>query len=182
MSVSRTRGSAKSRPEPVRSDDVLASAWADLTIALLALLGACLGAGAIVLTSLSYHKQAALLRTAALTEPRVVAYGQIVREFRAYGDESSPPNPVDVPFAERQQLAARMQAWYYEQGGWLMDGNTFNSYRGARTTLLDEDARKDSVFDALSALRTEMKIELGVREPSERDVPYAASEERGFRR
>jgi hypothetical protein len=70
----------------------------------------------------------------------------------------------------------------YEEGGWLMDGNTFNSYKAARTTLLREDAGADSVFDALSMLRTDMKIELGVREPSERDVPSAPSEERGFRR
>src|SRR5580765_7088768 len=99
----------------------VASVWLDVTIALHALAGAVLGAGAIWLTSLSYRKQAALLRTAALIEPRVAAYGRIVKEFRAYGDEHIPPNAVDVPLAERKQLATRMQAWYYEQGGWLMD-------------------------------------------------------------
>jgi hypothetical protein len=160
--------------------DMMAAAWVEVTIALLALLGAALGAGAIWFTSISYRKQATLLRTAALIEPRIAAYSLMVKECRAYADESSPPNPVDVPFAERQQLAARMQAWYYEHGGWLMDGNTFNSYLAARTTLLDKDARADPVFKALSMLRTDMKIELGVREPSEREAPLARSEERGY--
>jgi hypothetical protein len=158
----------------------MASALLNVGIALLALAGAVLGAGAIWFTSLSYRLQSALQRTTALTGPRVAAYQRIVKEFRAYSDESG--EPVDIPFAERSILAAQMQDWYFEQGGWLMDGDTFNSYRAARRALLNKDADAASVFNALSSLRTEMKIELGVREPPERDKPFAPSEERGFRR
>jgi len=157
---------------------VVAAAWADAVIALLALAGAVLGAGALVFTSLSYRKQSALYKTAALTEPRVAAYSAIVKEFRRYVDEAS--KPVDVPFDVRHELASTMQAWYFEQGGWLMDGNTFNSYRVVRQKLRTRAADAESVFNALSALRTEMKIELGVRELGERDKPFAESEERGY--
>ena len=153
--------------------------WAETATALLALAGAVLGAAAVWFTSLTYRKQAALLRTAALVEPRVAAYSALMGLLEAYGDDvTEPPRPNAVPFANRRQLAADMRHWYYRQGGWLMDGDTFNSYRAARQQLLTETAAARDVYDALSALRTEMKIELGARELSEQSQPFARSKSR----
>jgi hypothetical protein len=73
-----------------------------------------------------------------------------------------------------------MRAWYYEQGGWLMSGDAFNKYRAARQLLLRDTASAEVVYDAFSALRTERRIDVGAREPTERHEPFAAGHEQQY--
>jgi hypothetical protein len=73
-----------------------------------------------------------------------------------------------------------MRTWFYEKGGaLLLSGNAFNAFRCARDVLLAPDDETDptEVSNALSTLRTELKIDISSRQPSERAVEFAPSEE-----
>ena len=80
---------------------------------------------------------------------------------------------------EKAERAAALDTWFYnEADGLLLSGDAFAVWRNARDLLRDPGSRDDDISGALSALRTELKIDLGVRHPDERDVPMAASIER----
>jgi hypothetical protein len=87
--------------------------------------------------------------------------------------------PCEVPFEQRKEHGARLRTWYYHEGGaLLLSGNAFNAYRAAVRALLDPDADSKSVSDALSTLRTELKMDVGSRQGEERDTRFAPSVER----
>jgi hypothetical protein len=85
--------------------------------------------------------------------------------------------PTSAP-RERGARATALTGWFYEGGGLLLSGDAHNAFYAARGRLEDERATDEEVRDALSALRTELKIDLGVRRPDERDIPMAPSQAR----
>jgi len=139
----------------------------DVAVALIAAGGAVAGSavtGVITLrATLSYRKQAALERQAALVGARLESYGEVVSWMSPYLDASGAP--CEVPFEERKAHGQRLRAWYFHEGGaLLLSGNAFNEYRAAVGALLDPDADSKSVADALTMLRTELKIDVGSRQ------------------
>jgi hypothetical protein len=78
---------------------------------------------------------------------------------------------------ERQKRADDLTAWFYSGGGLLLSGDAHNAFQAARSRLEDEQPAEQELIDALSALRTELKIDLSVRHPDERHVPMAPSQQ-----
>ena len=117
-----------------------------------------------------YRERAAFEQSAALVERRYESYSAVVAWMRPYLDDRG--EAQEVPFETRAQDAGRLRAWYYEQGGaLLMSGDAFNAYRLAVQALLDPDASPEAVAAPLSLLRTELKTDIGSRQPQERDIP-----------
>jgi hypothetical protein len=84
---------------------------------------------------------------------------------------------ADVAGGGQPDAASRLADWYV-QHGLLMSGSALHSFLGVRGQLLDRDPTQD-LRVAVSALRTELKIDLGVRDASERDVPLERRREMG---
>jgi hypothetical protein len=76
----------------------------------------------------------------------------------------------------RAKRVEELNAWFYGGGGLVLSGDAHQAFYDARSRLQDEQATNEEVRDAMSALRTELKIDLGVRHPDERHVPMAPSQ------
>jgi hypothetical protein len=75
-------------------------------------------------------------------------------------------------------LEERLRVWFYEKGaGLLLSGRAFEQFQKARMTLVTKDASGFAIHKELSKLRTDLKIDLGVRQPQEREVTAAWPEE-----
>jgi hypothetical protein len=75
---------------------------------------------------------------------------------------------------DRKQAVERMTDWYFERGGGLlMSGRALNQFRAVRRTL----ASGGNAGDQLSLLRTDLKIDLGVRHHDERLIESALPED-----
>jgi hypothetical protein len=138
------------------------------------LLGAGLGSYTTYKLTRPYRQEAALSRIAGIFESRLPAY---LKQWKLteYGPEEAPRN---LPLADRQALVEQMQHWYYSDGGGLlMSGHAFNHWRVARDELLRPEASPAEIWKSLTALRTALKIDLGVRQLEEELVQYAEPEE-----
>ena len=157
-------------------DDIPVWVWVVVT-----LLGVAITALVTWGVALPYRKHAALKRAELLSGPRLEAYRLVLHRMKPFGDDQhEPPEAQRIPFAERRKLAVWLRTWYFEADGWLMSGDAFNAYRAVRAILLEKGAEPNAVYQALSNLRTELKIDLGVRELPERDIPFATSRERTY--
>jgi hypothetical protein len=150
----------------------------DLAIALVsagaAVFGAGIGAYGTVKARRPFPQELALARAGLLLERQLLAFGSLL-PLTEYGSEDK---PKDLPLDERRELAKRMTDWYYHEGsGLLLSGRSIGQFVAARKALEDPNATPKEIRDALSLLRTDLKIELGVREPSERLVQMANSEQ-----
>jgi hypothetical protein len=106
---------------------------------------------------------------APLLEARLQAYGRLLPLTR-YGPENQP----DEPTAEERQVRVRaLMDWFYDDGGLLLSSEAHVAFRMARDKLAEDRATNAERWTAFSALRTELKIDLGVRHADVRDVPMA---------
>jgi hypothetical protein len=97
-----------------------------------------------------------------------LAFGRLL-PLTEYGSEET---PWDLPLPERTKLARKMTDWYYEEGsGLLLSRKSMGQFQLARRALEDPEAKPQEIRTALSLLRTDLKIELGIRDPAERDKP-----------
>jgi hypothetical protein len=149
----------------------------DLAIALIsagsALIGSCVGAYATVKARRPFRQELALSRSGVLLEHQLKAFADLL-PLTDYG-------PGDLPMSDRQERARQMTAWYYKHAnGLLLSGTSMGQFRAARKKLENPQAKGDEVRKALSLLRTDLKTELGVREPSERDIPDAPSDKQSW--
>jgi hypothetical protein len=138
------------------------------------LLGAGLGSYTTYKLTRPYRQEAALNRIAAIFESRLPVY---LRQWKLteYGPEEAPRN---LPLVEREALVQQMRDWYYRDGGGLLiSGRAFNRWRSARDELLRPEATPGEIWKSLTALRTALKIDLGVRQLEEATVQYAEPEE-----
>jgi hypothetical protein len=105
-------------------------------------------------------------------DARLEAYRELLplTNPRAQGD-ARPLNST-----QRGQRANELTQWFYTGGGLLLSGDAHRAFIAARDRLEDQRATDDDVRNTLSALRTELKIDLGIRDPDERDVPMAPSQ------
>jgi hypothetical protein len=116
-----------------------------------------------------FRQSAALNRTAELFRARLTAYGKLLpllnhrRIIAGYGSRA---------------VAKEMTEWFYENGnGLLLSGRAHEQFRQTRSVLEATYSRYKDVEDSLSALRTDLKIDLGVRQPQERRVEMAWPED-----
>jgi hypothetical protein len=105
-------------------------------------------------------------------DARLKAY----RELLPLTNTRTPADPTPLNSTERRQRANELTQWFYTGGGLLLSGDAHRAFIAARDRLEDERATDGDVRTELSALRTELKIDLGIRDPDERDVPMAPSQ------
>lgn len=109
------------------------------------------------------ERPAPVENVAGLFEARADAYRELMRIL----------NPR---FLEDERTRAALMredgalAEWYRRFGLLLSGDSLSRYLGLREALEDDPDPRE-VNDSLSALRTELKIDLGVRHPYERDEP-----------
>ena len=156
-------------------DEVIASAIG----AAAALAGGALGSYTTFKITRPFQQEAALERAASAFEKRLPRY---LRQWKLteYGTEEV---PFDLVLSERRELVEQMRDWYYtDGGGLLMSGRAFNRWRVARDLLLKPKATPSEIYEALSELRTHLKIDLGIRQIEEADVRFAEPEEDRWKR
>jgi hypothetical protein len=121
-----------------------------------------------------FRQQATLGRLSSLFEKRFDAYSSLL-PLTEYGTEA---DPRELDRQARDGLANRMTAWFYEDGaGLLLSGRALEQFNRARETLRSPTLPGSSLRAELSKLRTDLKIDLGVRQPQERSVAMAWPEE-----
>jgi hypothetical protein len=108
----------------------------------------------------------------SLLEARLAAYALLFGLTR-YGSEGQ---PLSLSDKERARCAERLMDWFYgeEGGGLLLSGEAFLALRRAHARLTDPTANDRERWRAFSALRTELKIDLGVRHADVRNVEMGA--------
>ena len=122
----------------------------------------------------TFRQDAVLARIAPLFERRWEAYSKLLR-MTDYGSEDE---PKQLSEGDRRGLAEKLTRWFYEDGGGLLlSGRAHEQFLRARATVSDVCAKPSAVREELSRLRTDLKIDLGVRQPEERDLPMALPEE-----
>jgi hypothetical protein len=120
----------------------------------------------------AFRQGAVLARIPDLFKRRFEAYSRLLP--LTYSGPENRPN--DLTPAQRRDLEDRLKAWFYEQGaGLLLSGRALEQFQKVRRTL--KDASPADVGVELSQLRTDLKIDLGVRQPQERDLAMAWPEE-----
>lgn len=78
------------------------------------------------------------------------------------------------------ELEAALNRWFYSSGnGLLLSGDSFRSFQQLRKDLTSPKSWPDQISSDASALRTELKIDLGVRHPDERYIELARPVDRG---
>jgi len=127
------------------------------------------GAGIGAYVTLRVHRRERSERVQErLFEARRAAYGRLMR-LTDVGREDQPSEMGDEARGER---ANAMTAWYYQDGsGLLLSSGALRQFLRVRAALSAPASEPAAIRDAMSLLRTELKIELGVREEAERDVP-----------
>lgn len=117
-----------------------------------------------------FRQSAALNRAAELFKARFSAYGTllpILDQRRVLAMEKS-----------RHAAGEAMTEWYYEGGnGLLLSGRALTQFLRTREVLGRETSRRSDVEAALTALRTDLKIDLGVRQPQERGANFGWPED-----
>jgi hypothetical protein len=122
-----------------------------------------------------FRQDAALGRAVPLFERRFDAYSRLW-PLTSYGPEGK---PKELDAAARQDVADQLNDWFYTDGaGLLLSGRALRQFIEARDILMEADATGHAIWDKLSRLRTDLKIDLGVRQPRERDKVAWPEEER----
>jgi hypothetical protein len=106
----------------------------------------------------------------SLLEARLAAY----RSLLLLTDYGSPELPAALTPDEREVRAHDLRRWFYEGGGLLLSSEAFVTWRLVQARLADPASGDATLRKLFSALRTELKIDLGVRDPDERDVEMAS--------
>lgn len=113
----------------------------------------------------AYRQSASLNRTPELFKARLAAYGKLHPLL----------NPRSMGSSHRQPRAVgqSMLDWYYQDGnGLLLSGRALDQFRRTREALERSDETSSQRDIELSQLRTDLKIDLGVRQPQERGIDF----------
>lgn len=82
-----------------------------------------------------------------------------------------------LPGDDKPGREERLKNWFYEEAnGLLLSGDAFTDFLHARKLLLDPGLTDSDIRAAMSALRTELKIDLGVRDVTERHIPLSTNQ------
>jgi hypothetical protein len=111
-------------------------------------------------------------RAEALLGARLSAYASLL-PLTEYG---TPERPRVLSPDQRKSLDTKLEEWFYDRGGLLLSSPSLASFRLARHRLTDDQASHEHRRHAFSALRTELKIELGTVPEDERRIEMASIE------
>ncbi|MDD7942904.1 hypothetical protein PHK61_31290 [Actinomycetospora lutea] len=112
-----------------------------------------------------YRQSASLNRAAELFKARLTAYGKLLPLLN--------PRSMESGHAQPRAVAERMLDWYYQEGnGLLLSGRALDQFRRTREALERSDETSSRRDVELSQLRTDLKIDLGVRQPQERGIDF----------
>jgi hypothetical protein len=118
-------------------------------------------------TPTPFRQEAVLARLAQLFDKRVEAYARLL-PLTDVGPEGQ-ARRLDVN--EGTTLATSLREWYYREGaGLLLSGRSSSQFETVRNLLQQHSVDPDRLRAEFSKLRTDLKIDLGVRQPQERDV------------
>ncbi len=106
----------------------------------------------------------------AVVEARLASYTLVLKLTR-YGPED---RPLVLSSDEREQRADALMDWFYGGGGLLLSSEAHIAFLSAHRHLTNAQATDKHRRDAFSALRTELKIDLGVGQADERNVQMAS--------
>jgi hypothetical protein len=105
-----------------------------------------------------------------LLDARLASYASLF-ELTEYGPKESPRQLADSARAER---ATTLRNWYYAGGGLLLSNKAFPAFRLAQAHLTRAGSTDSDRWTAFSRLRTELKVDLGVRDAAEREIEMGA--------
>lgn len=125
-----------------------------------------------------FRQEAALQRTAPLFEKRLESYAKLLPHL----DVGSEEQPRSLSPSECAELENKLKEWFYDGGsGLLLSGRAFHQFQVVRRQLRKQPHEPGydptSIAKQASGLRTDLKIDLGVRQPQERHVDDAWPED-----
>lgn len=135
---------------------------------------------AAVKTTRTYREEQSISVAPGLFEARITHYGSLWQ----LTDVGPEPTDHSARYDNSALTAAEMRRWYYENGaGLLLSDDAQALWAKIRASLEKEPPVKHlAVWSAMSLLRTELKLDLQVRderakarEPSERRPPTTAN-------
>jgi hypothetical protein len=86
-------------------------------------------------------------------------------------DTLSPTKHSEITEAERRTLSDLLQTWYYQDGGAIfLSLKAADLFIKAKDSLLEPGVSSHDLRERFSSLRTELKIDVGVYGPDDRDV------------
>jgi hypothetical protein len=95
--------------------------------------------------------------------------GLFVERLRKYARLLSLTGNAPGNMEDRKKLSKQIRQWYYDGGaGLLLSGRALRQLLAARHALADSSVTEAEVSKNLALLRTDLKIDLGVRPPDER--------------
>lgn len=122
----------------------------------------------------SYRQGAALQRVAPLFEQRAESYGRLLPHL----DLGPPQTPKRLTVAEREALGNRLRGWFYDGvSGLLLSGRAHEQFVKLEDLLGEADVDPETIWAAASRLRTDLKVDLGVRQPQESRVAMSWPED-----
>jgi hypothetical protein len=104
-----------------------------------------------------------------LVQARMQTYTALYALSR-FGPEDA---PLTLSASECAVRAEKLLDWFYAGGGLVLSGEAFVAFRRAQKRLMQHDATDAARWHAFSALRTELKIDVGVRHADVRAIPLA---------
>jgi hypothetical protein len=138
----------------------------------------------------AHRKWTALLAPQGATAPQAPSRGREVDEpvpaqvldarlsyyapLAALTDVGSKEAPRRLSNSERAQRAGDLRDWYYGAGGLLLSSTALPAFLRAQACLTDDTSTDEERWQAFSRLRTELKIDLGVRDVAEREIEMGA--------
>ena len=85
-----------------------------------------------------------------------------------------PSREGEITYDERARLAERLRSWYYDDGnGLYLPHKTAGVFIDSRDALLDKNITDDQIKEQFSKLRTQMKIDAGVYDQKEAQIPIS---------
>ncbi|MEZ5080339.1 MAG: hypothetical protein R2878_06745 [Thermoleophilia bacterium] len=125
-------------------------------------------------TPTRFRQDATLQRAAALFERRVECYGELL-PLLDLGPESA---PRELTSSERAVLVRRLREWFYSGvSGLLLSGRALEQFLRVQDLLADPDVTPEDLRDGFSRFRTDLKVDLGVRQPQETSISMSWPED-----
>lgn len=140
------------------------------------ILAAIVGVGGAYLTRRAFPREVVLEVAQARFESRLEAYGALL-PLLDFGPEWE---PISLNEEARRARIVAIRAWFYDGkhgGGLLLGGEAHRAYVDLLGALRTSGVGETEVRERASLLRTHLKTDLHIRQPTERDIPLSPSHE-----
>lgn len=144
--------------------------------AIAVIVAAIVGAGSAYVTRRVFPREAVLQVAEARFAARLRAY-TVLLPLLDFGPEWA---PTPLTTQEREARLEEIRSWYYDEtygGGLLLGGDAHAAWVALQHELRKPTPHAKEIRRSASRLRTELRIDLHIRHPGERDKPLPSSEE-----